>query len=320
MKVRSRREAGGPKPKVARARAGRGVTRRDFIKVSAVVAAGAGLAACAPNNELEHPGIDGPYIPEANQYPDVPVAPVQPLPTELLVLTPDQARTIDALVSRIYPGDASDPGAHELGVVNFIDKMLAYHEGGVEPHYGEQPHAKAYEGDQPPDQMSDELGPIIWVKKDEIERYGDQSTLKLLDRYRNGIGYVNAYAKSKFGAPFADLQAAQQDQIIKDMTQDLAKDFFKDPSDTAFFHMLQTHTIQGLFADPAYGGNKDMIGWKQIGYPGAQRAYTPEDMNSEGPTRPPQSLAMLHAFHGGMKSSGNVIAPQSGSVEVTPEP
>ncbi len=299
----------------------RKVSRRDFIKVSAVAVAGAGLAACVPPRaELDHPGIDGPYVPEANQYPDVPVAPPAPPPDTLTILTQDQARTIDALVSRIYPGDASDPGAHELGVVNFIDKMLAYHEGGVEPHYGEQPHAKAYEGNQPPDQKSDELGPIIWVKRDQIERYGSQSTLKLLDRYRNGVGYVNAYAKSKFGNEFADLQADQQDQIIKDMISDTAKDFFKDPTDTGFFQLLQTHTVQALFADPAYGGNKDMIAWKQIGYPGAQRAYTPEDMSTEGPVRPPQSLAMLHAFHGGMKSNPNVIAPQSGSMEVTPEP
>lgn len=311
MSPRSRRKASDRKARVS---------RRDFIRLSAVAVAGAGLAACAPTNELEHPGIDGPYTPEANQYPEVPVAPAQPPPATLQVLTPEQARTIDALVARIYPGDASDPGAHELGVVNFIDNMLAFHEGGVEPHYGEQPHAKAYEGDQPPDQKSDELGPIIWVKKEELPRYGSQSTLKLLDRYRNGVGYVNAYSKSKFGKEYADLQPDQQDQVIKDMISDAAKDFFKDPSDTAFFQMLQTHTIQGLFADPAYGGNKDMIGWKQIGYPGAQRAFTPDDMDREGPVRPPQSLAMLHAFHGGMKSNAGVIAPQSGSAEIKPEP
>ncbi len=312
MKARSRK-----KPKAKR----QSVSRRDFIKLSAVAAVGAGLAACEPSgNKLEHPGVDAPYLPESQQYPDVPVPPSVPPPDKMVVLTPDQARTIDALVSRIYPGNASDPGAHEAGVVNFIDKMLAFHEGGVEPAYGDQPHAKAYEGDQPPSQTSDELGPIIWVKKSELDRYGDQSTLKLLDRYRNGIGYVDAYSKSKFGAPFADLQPDQQDQIITDMVNDAAKDFFKDPTDTAFFKMLQQHTIQGMFSDPAYGGNKDMIGWKQIGYPGAQRAFTPEDMNTEGPVRPPQSLAMLMAFHGGMKSNSSVIAPQSGSVEITPEP
>ncbi len=296
-------------------------SRRDFLKASALVVVGAGLAACEPSGDSpEHPGVISENLSNAAQYPEVPVAPSVPPPPTLAMLTPEQARTIDALVSRIYPGDASDPGAHEAGVVNFIDKMLAFHEGGVEPYYAEQPHAKAYEGDQPPPEKSDKLGPIVWVKKSELHRYGSQSTLKLLDRYRNGVGYVDAYSKSKYGAAFADLQPSQQDQVIQDMIDDKAKDFFEDPSDTEFFKMLQTHTIQGMFADPAYGGNKDMIGWKQIGYPGAQRAFTPEDMNTEGPVRPPQSLAMLRAFHGGMKSNSSVIAPQSGSVEVTPEP
>ncbi len=297
------------------------VSRRDFIKLSAVVITGAGLAACEPvANTPEHPGVDSQNLSDSAQYPDVPLPPSVPPPATLVMLTPEQAHTIDALVSRIYPGTASDPGAHEAGVVNFIDKMLAFHEGGVEPYYAEGPHAKAYEGDQPPAETADKLGPIVWVKKSELNRYGTQSTLKLLDRYRNGIGYVDAYSKSKFGAAFADLQPAQQDQIITDMASDTAKDFFEDPSDTEFFRILQQHTIQAMFSDPAYGGNKDMVGWKQIGYPGAQRAFTPEDMNTEGPVRPPQSLAMLHAFHGGMKSNPHVIAPQSGSVEVTPQP
>ena len=298
----------------------RSVSRRDFLKISAVAVAGAGLAACEPGNAPERPGVESEHLSNAAQYPDVPVPPPVPPPDTLVMLTSEQARTIDALVSRIYPGDASDPGAHEAGVVNYIDKMLAFHEGGVQPYYAEQPHAKGYDGDQPPPEKSDKLGPIVWVKKSELHRYGTQSTLKLLDRYRNGIGYVDAYSKSKFGAPFAELQPTQQDQIIGDMANDVAKDFFDDPSDTQFFRMLQQHTIQGMFSDPAYGGNKGMIGWKQIGYPGAQRAFTADDMNTEGPVRPPQSLAMLRAFHGGMKSNSSVIAPQSGSMEVTPEP
>jgi gluconate 2-dehydrogenase gamma chain len=74
-----------------------------------------------------------------------------------------------------------------------------------------------------------------------------------------------------------------------------------------------------MFSDPAYGGNRDMIGWKQIGYPGAQRAYTVADMDTEGPVRPPQSLKMLHAFHAGMKANSDVVMPQSGS-QLTPAP
>jgi len=32
--------------------------------------------------------------------------------------------------------------------------------------------------------------------------------------------------------------------------------------------LLAMHTRQGFYADPIYGGNKDQIGWKVIGFPG----------------------------------------------------
>jgi gluconate 2-dehydrogenase gamma chain len=35
-----------------------------------------------------------------------------------------------------------------------------------------------------------------------------------------------------------------------------------------FFSALVLHTRQGYYSDPVYGGNKDYIGWKVIGFPG----------------------------------------------------
>jgi len=207
----------------------------------------------------------------------------------------------------------------EAGVTNFIDKMLAYHDGFVIYTYTQAPHAKTYEGDQPPDQKSDEQGPIVWVKKSEIERYGYQSIRTPLERYQRGLEFVNRFAKEKYGSDFMDLSEDQQDEIIGTMEKGDTPDYFKDPTGKQFFDMLKGDTIQGMFADPAYGGNRDMVGWQQIGYPGAQRAYTPTDMNTEGPIRPPQSLAMLHRFHSGMPANDEVIVPPSGS-QLTPHP
>src|SRR5438105_631492 len=42
---------------------------------------------------------------------------------------------------------------------------------------------------------------------------------------------------------------------------------------TAFFNLLRSHAIAGFFADPVHGGNRDMVGWKLIGFPGAQMSY-----------------------------------------------
>jgi gluconate 2-dehydrogenase gamma chain len=44
-------------------------------------------------------------------------------------------------------------------------------------------------------------------------------------------------------------------------------------SSAIFFETLLANTIEGYFADPAYGGNRDKAGWRMIGFPGAQAAY-----------------------------------------------
>ncbi|MGE5251635.1 MAG: gluconate 2-dehydrogenase subunit 3 family protein [Bacteroidota bacterium] len=276
------------------------------------------MAACQPAIR-EHSGTSSGSMLLPDQYPNIPFAPPEPPPYILMVLSAAEARTVEALTARIYPGDASDPGAREGGVANYVDKKLAFNDGFVEYTYVHPPHAKPYEGDQPPDQKTDELGEIIWVKKSELERYGYQSILKPVERYHAGLKSVDDYSISKFGRKYAELSEREQDQVLADMQAGLAADFFKDPSDEQFFKMIQDDAVQGMFSDPAYGGNRDMIGWQQIGYPGAQRAYTPSDMDTEGPVRPPQSLAMLRAFHGGMKSGSDTILPQSGSPS-TPEP
>jgi len=45
-----------------------------------------------------------------------------------------------------------------------------------------------------------------------------------------------------------------------------------------FFRIVREHTIQGFFGDPAYGGNRDTVGWKLVGFPGAQWGYSLEQM------------------------------------------
>lgn len=37
---------------------------------------------------------------------------------------------------------------------------------------------------------------------------------------------------------------------------------------TPFFALLRTNTIEGVFCDPRHGGNRNLAGWKLVGYPG----------------------------------------------------
>jgi hypothetical protein len=47
-----------------------------------------------------------------------------------------------------------------------------------------------------------------------------------------------------------------------------------------FFALVLTHTHQGTFGDPYYGGNANFIGWDLIGYPGIRTMVTAAEQQS----------------------------------------
>ena len=93
--------------------------------------------------------------------------------------------------------------------------------------------------------------------------------------YAAGLAAVDAYAQSAKGAPFAKLMAQDQDAVLSDMEKNVAKGFA--PNSSTFFNLVRTHTIQGMFSDPYYGGNAHFVGWDLIGYPGLRMAVTADD-------------------------------------------
>jgi gluconate 2-dehydrogenase gamma chain len=90
--------------------------------------------------------------------------------------------------------------------------------------------------------------------------------------YALGLAGVEEYAKASKGAPFAELSAADQDGVLLDMEKNIATGF--EPNSSVFFEMVRTHTIQGTFGDPYYGGNANFVGWDLIGYPGVRMAVS----------------------------------------------
>lgn len=100
--------------------------------------------------------------------------------------------------------------------------------------------------------------------------------------YRRGLVALDAYCGSAYEAPFANLDPAQQDAVITAL-EDGSAEGFEWPSAQAFFQTLRTHTMEGMFADPVYGGNKDFAGWRLVGFPGAQFTYTPAEVQSIEP-------------------------------------
>jgi gluconate 2-dehydrogenase gamma chain len=100
------------------------------------------------------------------------------------------------------------------------------------------------------------------------------------DFYRRGLIALDAYCRKAHDAPFVKLDAARQDGVITALEQNKASGFTW-PTAPAFFNTMRTHTMEGMFADPVYGGNKDFAGWRLVGFPGAHPAFTPADLASK---------------------------------------
>ncbi len=102
----------------------------------------------------------------------------------------------------------------------------------------------------------------------------------LQDFYRRGLAQLDAYCRKTHNTSFQHLNAAQQDEVLAALDEGKATGFTW-PTAQDFFNTVRTHTMEGMFADPLYGGNKDFAGWRLVGFPGAQAMFTPIDMQSK---------------------------------------
>src|ERR1700693_4343869 len=120
-----------------------------------------------------------------------------------------------------------------------------------------------------------EAGVLNYIDLALAGAYADQQ-----DFYRRGLAALDAYCRKTFNQPFVKLSAAQRDEVITALEQGKASGFTY-PTAQAFFNTVRTHTMEGMFADPIYGGKKDFAGWKLVGFPGAQPFFTAADMQSK---------------------------------------
>jgi gluconate 2-dehydrogenase gamma chain len=216
------------------------VSRRTFLARGAAVGA---LAAAAPV-EAGARTISGeiPWAPgEANAPTPVTTDPAY------VFFDPDEAAFIEAAVSRLIPADELGPGAREVGVPLFIDRQLAGEWGRGERWYMQGP----------------------W--RDGTASQGFQSRLDPQQIYRAGIAGADEWCRQQRKKRFAELAPPDQDAVLAELEDGKAKIDGVDAD--AFFKLLLLNTTQGFFADPIYGGNKDMAGWRMIGFPGARYDY-----------------------------------------------
>jgi gluconate 2-dehydrogenase gamma chain len=193
-------------------------------------------------------------------------------------------------------------------VVTYIDNLLARNEGFAEPTYRQPPYAQVYTGDTAPVTTFNTIG----VPADLIKRYGFQAILTPREVYRIGLEAVDRYANLRFTRDFVDLSDEDQDTIVGDMADGTATEF-RQVSAEQFFQVLRRHTAEGMFSDPIYGGNRNTVGWQLIGYPGAHRAWTATEIQTEGVRRDPQSRIELAPFNPGQFTREGAVMPLSGS-------
>jgi gluconate 2-dehydrogenase gamma chain len=183
-----------------------------------------------------------------------------------LFFNADDADFVEAAVARLIPADESGPGALEAHVPAYIDQQLAGAWGAGERLYRSGPWQAGKPGQ------------------------GYQLPFTPAELFRNALRAITADLGKSNRGKFSKINAQDQDGYLSALEKE-SRDLGGVPSNT-FFKALRDMTIEGFFADPVYGGNKDMIGWKLIGFPGAYANYYElVDQHGIAFRRPPISLA-----------------------------
>jgi gluconate 2-dehydrogenase gamma chain len=212
------------------------IPRRKFL-------VGAGLAGTAVAAGLAQSNPAEAQAPNAA----VTAGPVSSEPPAYLTLTATEAAFFAAAVDTIIPADELSPAGTECGVVTFIDRQLASAWGGG---------AKMYRN-----------GPFRAAKPE----YGYQLPLTPREFFATGVTATNAWTRKAYGKDFDRLAPKDRDDALKALEQGKAElgDFDSKP----FLEALLLLTMEGFFADPIYGGNRDKVSWKMIGFPGLPALY-----------------------------------------------
>lgn len=110
-----------------------------------------------------------------------------------------------------------------------------------------------------------EAGVVNYVDRALAEAYPD-----LLGLYRGGCRALAGESKRRYQVDFLKARPEQQDELL---TAFEVGSIDRYPKAKEFFATLRTHTMEGVLGEPAYGGNRDLVGWKLVGFPGHQYGY-----------------------------------------------
>ena len=167
--------------------------------------------------------------------------------------TAAEAAAVEALADRIIPPDTPGgpephtPGGKDAGCAVFIDRQLAGPYGRAEGLYNRGPFATG------------------------TKQQGPQSPKTPAEFYRSALAAFDRYCRSQGGKPWVEMPADRQDEILNGLESGTIQ--LEGVDGKRFFGQIINDVQEGFFADPVYGGNRDMCAWKMIGFPGAHYDY-----------------------------------------------
>jgi len=161
-------------------------------------------------------------------------------------LNDPEKRFLESAVERLIPRDEHWAGAAEAGVVNYIDLQMAGAWGRGELLYRHGPFRTG------------------------TPSQGFQLEYTPAELFRRSISAISAHFAAQ-GKAFDQLPPAEQDRYLASLEKG-GIDLDGVPCNV-FFELLLKHTVEGFFSDPIYGGNKNKVGWRMLGFPGAYSDY-----------------------------------------------
>lgn len=235
-------------------------SRRKFLRNSGVAVGGIAIGGVLGGLI----GFDGKESKEPATNHEHAAAPAANPNAALMFFTPDQYQTTIAAADRIFPADDNGPGAADLDVAIYIDHQLAS-PWGI--------NAKDY--------MLGKFYPAEETQQEQVR-------ILRKDLFLLGLKGLDDYSVKKFDSKFTSLDTEQQDEVLTDFEKGDYK--FSGVSSSVFFGLLRVLTIEGAYADPMYGGNKDMQGWAMRKFPGSRMNFNNEVVSKEFVELEPQSL------------------------------
>jgi gluconate 2-dehydrogenase gamma chain len=232
------------------------IPRRKFLL-------GAGLAGTAVATGLTPAAAaDAPAVPAPASAADT-----APQSEPRLILNETEHAFVVAAVDTIIPADELSPSGSDCGCAVYIDRQLASAWGGG---------AKSYRS-----------GPFLKGKPEQ----GYQLSLTPAEFFTAGIAAANAWSRKTYGHDFDRLHSDMRIEALKAMEE--GKAGFQNFSSKAFFARLLSLTMEGFFADPIYGGNRNKVSWKMLGFPGLPATYANvfEEYRDKRYLAEPQSIA-----------------------------